>query len=298
MRKLLGALTLGAVLIGSSAAQAFPFGANGLYTADNLHSYCEERTDVSHAASCVSFIDGVNFTLSYERAICEPGDAKLVELVSGVNDYIIAHPEKKFAPPGEVVVGRCVISFPAHEVVTMKTPALHTAYHEAGHAVIAWAQDVAITQVTIERDGKKLGSVEHSNPMKGLDLDWDNRPMARYRVEKAIRIALAGGIAQRKFKPRSCGGHDQSDRDNAIDLIFRITGSSEHADAYMNLLNIEAKGLVTKHWNLIEALARELMQRRTMSDKEIKAAIIAENKRVFAERAAKRGPDVIRVLAD
>lgn len=75
------------------------------------------------------------------------------------------------------------------------------AYHEAGHAVAAWAERVRVTSVTVNDDGS--GVVWHANPIHRIRLEVDGSTRARLRAEAAARIALAGYTAQRLHRASS-----------------------------------------------------------------------------------------------
>ena len=84
-----------------------------------------------------------------------------------------------------------------------------------------------------------------------------------------IRIALAGRIAQHKFRPRSVRWyHHEADHAQVANMIFYIAAPGEHANTYIRLLEIETRQMVDVRWPLIEALAHELVKRRTMSGRE------------------------------
>ena len=156
---------------------------------------------------------------------------------------------------------------------TKRTPAQleATAYHEAGHAIAEWILVVrAPRRLTIEPDGDHLGLCLGSNPLYKVDIDCgDHSPRAQRKTENYARILLAGPAAQRLYNPRSVrSGHGSSDRAHAIDaLSFFSNGDTKHLRAYYRLMVIDARNLVASsvNWRAIEILARELLQRRTMS---------------------------------
>ena len=157
-----------------------------------------------------------------------------------------------------------------------RTKALRsTAYHEAGHAVMAWHEGLSINEISIVPDHKSSGRIIHANPLRGIHLDMDNSNRARIRAESAIRVALAGPIAQRHYNPRGFQHrHAESDYELAKDRILYITGSGEEANAYMNLLEIQTRQIVTGlHWSLVDYLAKALLERQRLSRKEIRATI-------------------------
>src|SRR4051794_13486154 len=86
-----------------------------------------------------------------------------------------------------------------------------TAYHEAGHAAVAFYLDVKLKRVSIVADEQEGsgGHVLHDKMFRGLMAEQmevgfdlasnpDAEAKARLRIEKAILIALAGREAQRR----------------------------------------------------------------------------------------------------
>lgn len=72
-----------------------------------------------------------------------------------------------------------------------------TAYHEAGHAVVAFHEGTAIHKATIEPSEGRYGSVTYTNPSHGIKFDIDYTLRSRGRVRSLIRSSLAGAIAQK-----------------------------------------------------------------------------------------------------
>jgi hypothetical protein len=98
---------------------------------------------------------------------------------------------------------------------------LSTAYHEAGHAIIAWQFGIHLHHVTIEPDkdshGKLIGNLVAG--IVKLDVGLIP-PRVQRRVENYAVQALAGLAAQRRYNPRSLRSHHgYSDRGNVIDLL-------------------------------------------------------------------------------
>jgi len=148
-----------------------------------------------------------------------------------------------------------------------------TAYHEAGHAVAAFALKVPVRQATIVPDGDILGHVRHSK------LGGAGRNPRR--AERRVIIALAGDIAERHHNPHRRRG-DARDLGKAIDIIDRLARSDDHLKKWFHRkkwlaeLEKEAADLILsdRWWPTVEAVAKALVQRRTLTGKEV-ASIVA-----------------------
>ncbi len=66
-----------------------------------------------------------------------------------------------------------------------------TAFHEAGHAVAEWRRGLNVQSATIVAPGI-FGTVEGSDPLHGIRLEWDGSARARRRAESAHRFCVNG----------------------------------------------------------------------------------------------------------
>ena len=148
------------------------------------------------------------------------------------------------------------------------------AYHEAGHAVVAFNERVAIHSITIKACRDYAGRVIRANPYQGIKLNIDNTLRSRNRVRAVVRVLLAGFIAQKMKYPDSYRSHhDKTDRQTAADLILRIASPST-PDASLKLLGLEVRDTLTAQWYQVEALARELLKQRTLSREAVRKIIM------------------------
>ena len=146
------------------------------------------------------------------------------------------------------------------------------AFHEAGHAVVAWSRGIKVKSATIIPARDFLGQVMHPGLLRSVHLDYDGSDRARLRAEAAIVVFLAGPAAQRRHNPRSWRSwHGARDHQCAADLARQVNGSDKAAEAHLNWLAIVARDEVDASWDLIERVARELFERRTLSAAEIAA---------------------------
>ena len=66
-----------------------------------------------------------------------------------------------------------------------------TAYHEAGHALVAFLVGAKVHKVTIV-PGKGYGAMTHISSPAAKCRHYDASPRTRDKVERAIMISLAG----------------------------------------------------------------------------------------------------------
>jgi len=154
-----------------------------------------------------------------------------------------------------------------------------TAYHEAGHTVVAWRLGANPKSATIIPDGEVQGEISREALFEP-PLDFDGSDHARNRIERAIMICLAGPIAQRHFAPRSWRRwHGASDYQTAFDLALRINGSSSAAKAHLKWLEMRTQDLVRSLWSFVERIAGDLLMRGTLPLEEIQSALSPMHKK-------------------
>jgi len=132
-----------------------------------------------------------------------------------------------------------------------------TAYHEAGHAVVALALGRPIQRVSVRQNHEHLGVCEHRQGMLRPSEDW---------LEREILIAL-GGIAA---EARHTGNYawDQAARDQQYVRRLAIQRAGERqADRLERRLLAKAEHLLAQegNWRAVELIAAELLRRGTIS---------------------------------
>lgn len=152
-----------------------------------------------------------------------------------------------------------------------------SAYHEAGHAVMAFLLGHRITSVTIKpgvtAEGESYSGMVYSRPRGRIDFDVST-PAMRIKVENMIMVTLAGDVAQRRFNPRSSRNwHASADRSAAADMAFSQTSSGEQATAFLAWLHIRTRDVIHGRWNVVERVAAALMDRETLSATDLREVI-------------------------
>jgi ATP-dependent Zn protease len=145
-----------------------------------------------------------------------------------------------------------------------------TAVHEAGHAVVARVLGLQCGKVTIAANyrTRDAGYGVIADPWAAV-ARWDER--GKYRpAEAALRARVIAYMAGREAEEEllgHCPGGDGDDQ-YQIALMLDTLGQTELEPR----LRTFARAIVRRHRSKIEALARALMERRTMSDKQVRLA--------------------------
>ena len=144
-----------------------------------------------------------------------------------------------------------------------------SAYHEAGHAVVAVVLGVGVESVSLYPD-KSRGTLEwysvaRTNLTVGKSLYDD----------EGVIIILAGAAAQKKHAPSSIRRHAATgDYEKARSLVF--FGAKPDHEAYMlfqkrwDWLVAEASKMIEANWHVIDAVARRLFAVGEISGVEVK----------------------------
>lgn len=139
-----------------------------------------------------------------------------------------------------------------------------TAYHEAGHAVARYVLHGRLRYVTIvpDPDEGSLGHCTGASLPSAMKVDVEHSSRYDRILEREITILLVGQAAEWRFTGRHNRSGSENDLHRAIDCALYLVGSDEELDAYVNLMEVRAKGFVAQpdHWAAIEALAAALLQ--------------------------------------
>jgi len=154
------------------------------------------------------------------------------------------------------------------------------AYHEAGHAVMAWDQGLAQHRATIIASKGSAGYVEHSWGVSPLFLETGYGQRLRTAVERNVRVGLAGELAQRRFEPKSIQRfHAAADRATANDLLIALHGHDNALlAAHWKLLELETDAILRRFWRCVESVAALLVEQGTASGKAVREVIYTANR--------------------
>jgi ATP-dependent Zn protease len=133
-----------------------------------------------------------------------------------------------------------------------------TAYHEAGHAIVALALGRPIHRVTILADRERLGNCAFGKAVFRPSEDW---------LEREALIALAGLAAEARFTGAYELDGAARDRQYVAGLALQRTGDARKAERFERRLLSKAEYLLGReeNWRAVERLAAELLRSGTVS---------------------------------
>ena len=151
------------------------------------------------------------------------------------------------------------------------------AYHEAGHAVIAWCFGRRIEHVTIVPSGDSGGHILYRTDRV---FEWERPTETWLRVE--LLCTMAGPVAQNLELGENAWGVGSgidpdvgvlkdSDADTAGDLLLRIDESREDIEsgAASEKFEREVQHLLDEFWPEVQRVAEALLKERTLSQERL-----------------------------
>jgi len=132
-----------------------------------------------------------------------------------------------------------------------------TAYHEAGHAVVAHALGLRVETVSVLEDEESLGRASIPLP-EGFQPD-DQGEGSVDLMERQLTATLAGAAAQRMFtgEDADLGGNDER---GALSLLMSLGETSEEMSAVADAADGRAEAILREEWVAVEALAERLLE--------------------------------------
>lgn len=137
-----------------------------------------------------------------------------------------------------------------------------TAYHEAGHAVVALALDRPVHKVSVLPGREMLGKCEFGKGVFRPSEDW---------LEREILIALAGMAAE----ARHTGTYDHEAADRDLRYVHRLAtrrAGERQAGRLERRLLAKTENLLDDegHWLAVKLIAAELVKLGTISGRAAK----------------------------
>ncbi|MEW6440720.1 MAG: hypothetical protein AB1640_07245 [bacterium] len=148
-----------------------------------------------------------------------------------------------------------------------------TAYHEAGHAVLAiilpFMEEIA--SVTIVPAGEYRGTVRWQTSC--YSAAPRTRAEKRTWAEAQIAMFLAGEMAAIVGSGFSDGGPEDKDHTHARQLAETVYEDWSVRVKFLELCQARAEALIREHWKKVDALAIALLRRKTLTGKQVKMVI-------------------------
>ncbi|MFC2002560.1 hypothetical protein ACFLV4_01245 [Chloroflexota bacterium] len=147
------------------------------------------------------------------------------------------------------------------------------AYHEAGHAVMAFWLRCRFHHVSIILDESE-DTVGHVLSGKRARVEYERvEPSShnRFQIEKYILVALGGNAAERLLTGRKVWAGSETDLHNAYDYVSLLIQEENEIRAYLKWLHERTGNTLSSacNWFAVETLANELLNRRYIGSGQV-----------------------------
>lgn len=171
----------------------------------------------------------------------------------------------------------------------------HTAYHEAGHAVMGRVLGIVCSDVNIVPDyGKRRRGVAiaDSDP-NDVWTNWQTQGKFR-EFDPAVRASIMLSMAGKEAELIQFGSHHGGDYDDELQIALKRE-ESEIIDHQINYLRRKTRTMLLRHRQKVDHVAKALLSVRTLTSEQIDALMaekITPRQRKIAKRIeAARKPD-------
>jgi hypothetical protein len=155
-----------------------------------------------------------------------------------------------------------------------------SAYHEAGHAVVAYDQGIRVHGVSIVPDEKRTGHIR----IDTLHLDRlvptfrsDKGARNRFTMERHVMVLLGGYSAARKLGAKGadepvCSRGEGSDHATAVNLLRAFAADEEEAHKYYDWLKARTNGIINNplRWYQLELLVKALIDQGKLGARKVR----------------------------
>ena len=150
---------------------------------------------------------------------------------------------------------------PSHQLVS-------TAYHEAGHAVMALALGRDVQKVTVRPGRSQLGEVR----LGTCELGKSRNGATRNSLEDEVLILFAGMVAEARFSGKYCQTAASQDLRTIRQILQSRVASTKQIERLEKRLLSKTEHVLHDegHVTAIEWIAKELVQRVTISGRSVR----------------------------
>ncbi|MCP9496814.1 MAG: hypothetical protein MSG64_20445 [Pyrinomonadaceae bacterium MAG19_C2-C3] len=173
-------------------------------------------------------------------------------------------------------------------------------YHEAGHAVAAYALRLPVHHATIipNEEWKTLGYVRYKKSPTSFEPDVDvSSPHTRRRIESRVTVGMAGEAAEYIL----CGRYNRRwrtypDYRNAFNIAHFLYQDFDTCAAYLEFKRLEARDFLNDRrlWRAVEVLAVALLEKKKIAGRDVRAII----KKAFRDYAKETLPPALLSFFD
>jgi hypothetical protein len=158
------------------------------------------------------------------------------------------------------------------------------AYHEAGHAVVAYDQGVRVHGISIVPDEGRMGHARIDTLLLNRlvpSFPFDKGARNRFAMERHVMVLLGGSAAVHRLDPaqkvrmKGISPCEGSDSTTAKSLVDAFTSGEEEAEKYYQWLEARTGGIMANPWKWyqVQRLAEELLANEKLGARKVREVI-------------------------
>ena len=190
-------------------------------------------------------------------------------LVASRVGRVAAEPSGRKALPAWPVMYHFPMPEDAPDAVQATDATRLTAFHEAGHAVMAELCGRQVTEVEIVGDPEHTGSV-HSLAFPPDPGEGDTSDAELEDIERQLKIILAGTVAEAVVTGREEWDETSEDLDAAVRLAMRLVDDCEDVLPLLAAIKADVESKLRARWPAVETVAEVLIARKSLTGTEIR----------------------------
>ncbi len=172
------------------------------------------------------------------------------------------------------------------------------AYHEAGHAVVAYDQGVRVHGISVVPDEGRMGHIAIDTLLLNrLAPTFHNNKGAnnRFTMERHVMVLQGGHAAVRQLEPCRLDLADTingegSDRNIAMTLVRAFAANDQEAEKYYQWLDARTEGIMGSpiRWFQVRMLAEYLLELEQLGARKVREIIREAEKKWCEENQESR----------
>lgn len=157
------------------------------------------------------------------------------------------------------------------------------AYHEAGHAVVAYDQGVRVHGISIVPDEGRMGHIAIDTLLLNrLAPTFQSNKGAgnRFTMERHVMVLQGGHAAVHLLEPVGkelavTVNGEGSDQNIAMSLVKAFASSDQEAEKYYQWLDARTEGIIANpmRWYQVKILAEELLEQEQLGARRVREII-------------------------
>jgi hypothetical protein len=175
-----------------------------------------------------------------------------------------------------------------------------SAYHEAGHAVVAYDQGVRVHGISIVPDEGRMGHIAIDTLLLNQlapTFQTNKGARNRFTMERHVMVLQGGHASVRKLEPArknlaEAVNGEGSDQNIAISLVKAFAADQLEAEKYYQWLDARTEGIMANpmRWFQVRILAESLLQHEQLGARKVREIIKGAGER-WCEENKEQNPE-------